>query len=48
MKQYRPLSLCADSSITVMLPVTVLENVTLDEEAILAVLAKALLSHDPR
>lgn len=29
-----------DSSITVMLPVTVLENVTLDEEAILAVLAK--------
>lgn len=28
------------SSITVMLPVTVLENVTLDEEAILAVLAK--------
>ena len=32
-------ALC-DSSITVMLPVTVLENVTLDEEAILAVLAK--------
>lgn len=30
-----------DSSITVMLPVTVLENVTLDEEAILAVLAKS-------
>lgn len=29
-----------DSSITVMLPATVLENVTLDEEAILAVLAK--------
>ena len=29
-----------DSSITAMLPVTVLENVTLDEEAILAVLAK--------
>lgn len=29
-----------DSSITVMLPVTVLENVTLDEGAILAVLAK--------
>lgn len=29
-----------DSSITVTLPVTVLENVTLDEEAILAVLAK--------
>lgn len=29
-----------NSSITVMLPVTVLENVTLDEEAILAVLAK--------
>ena len=29
-----------DSSITVMLPVTVLENVTLDEEAILAALAK--------
>lgn len=29
-----------DSSITVMLPVTVFENVTLDEEAILAVLAK--------
>ncbi|WP_302233521.1 ATP-binding protein [uncultured Adlercreutzia sp.] len=29
-----------DSSITLMLPVTVLENVTLDEEAILAVLAK--------
>lgn len=29
-----------DSSITVMLPVTVLENGTLDEEAILAVLAK--------
>lgn len=29
-----------DSSITVMLPVTVLESVTLDEEAILAVLAK--------
>lgn len=29
-----------DSSITVMLPVTVPENVTLDEEAILAVLAK--------
>lgn len=29
-----------DSSITVMLPVTVLENVTLDEEAILDVLAK--------
>lgn len=29
-----------DSSITVILPVTVLENVTLDEEAILAVLAK--------
>lgn len=29
-----------DSSITVMLPVTALENVTLDEEAILAVLAK--------
>ena len=29
-----------DSSITVMRPVTVLENVTLDEEAILAVLAK--------
>lgn len=29
-----------DSSITVMLPVTVLENATLDEEAILAVLAK--------
>ena len=29
-----------DSSITVMLPVTVLETVTLDEEAILAVLAK--------
>lgn len=29
-----------DSSITVMLPVTVLENVTLDEEAVLAVLAK--------
>lgn len=29
-----------DSSITGMLPVTVLENVTLDEEAILAVLAK--------
>lgn len=29
-----------DSSITVVLPVTVLENVTLDEEAILAVLAK--------
>ena len=29
-----------DSSITVMLPVTVLENVTLDEEAILAVFAK--------
>lgn len=29
-----------DSSITVMLPVTVIENVTLDEEAILAVLAK--------
>lgn len=29
-----------DSSITVMLPVTVLKNVTLDEEAILAVLAK--------
>ena len=29
-----------ESSITVMLPVTVLENVTLDEEAILAVLAK--------
>lgn len=29
-----------DSSIAVMLPVTVLENVTLDEEAILAVLAK--------
>ena len=29
-----------DSSITVMLPVTVLENVTLDEAAILAVLAK--------
>ena len=29
-----------DSSITVMLPVTVLENVTLDEEAILAGLAK--------